>query len=451
MLNQFRGSLGKIDWASATEVKQYITMVHEAFHLYQDLYLGFPTYYDIATDQACIALLSNLGSIARTGSINYPIDQWSVLLEPACRKRKLLDCIAKMADHIEGLQFIASPETTKLWVELNCPPSMSQNTRTLMESIHATSLLEGQAALGTISSIGHFRQDYELTARSQRFLDDLKELYMLEQLPNVYSAPFRLVDVLLPFFGGREDRYYLTMMLADIALHIPPPRVVERLVENGIKKLNFSVGIRFIQAVAVLQDLTGREMAMISAGLKSSLKQLYLTLDNVINTRMGTPTKTETTSLWIEELADGRDNLRYFYRSEALKYLLEHPDTLLLINPPQSGGFEEVPMILQGVDGVEVKFPALQHGEGRDLLSGEERVKLLQTDLSIKEVDRILAESLYQSGRTLCPMMNRCSAARPACRSSLALEGLPDDRRCGLRLRLKAFGIEPRQLSLTFA
>jgi hypothetical protein len=446
MLAQIRSSLGSIDWNDAEEVESYIVMVHECFHLYQDLYLGCATYFDLITDQANATLLSSVRSLVRRGNIRIPIDNWSVLNEPERKKADLLDVISEQGRRYRDHGFIWSPETTKRWIELNAHDASSQ-MREMMARIDPASLLEGQAAIATMTTVQGLKRKHDLTTRSQEFLKQFKHLYDIDLLPREYNAAYQLVETLLPLFGGPEDRHYLTMILADIALDIPPPEIIDNLQRQGVKLLNFNPAIRFIQAIAVLQSMNPKEAASIREA--ESLAALYQAIDRVIAGKLQVPTHEQMTEYWIDWLSRDRENTRYAYRREAMMHRRKHPDVLLRVDPPNFGALEYMPLFVQGIDGVHSRFsPSLKDRGYGELRGGEEEMKLLRTDLMIKEADDVVARAIFTTGRVVCSLADRCPVAIESCKrpEGFVMECLPDSDRCYLRLRLKGFQISPSDL-----
>lgn len=443
-------SMQTIDWQTDEEVENYITLVHEGFHLYQDLYLGFCNYLDLCRDKAYLDFITEIAEFSKNYSFKYPIDDFSVLHEDPSKKYYLLNMIRKMANLSREIDFIASPETTHRWIKLNVSSKESDENISLMKSINTASLLETQAAIGTMKVIERMQKDFKLTDRANSLLDDKHYLFQLDRLPEEYSAPLRLLKKSLPDCE-RNEQEYLTIVLADISLHIPPPTAISILIKQGVRKRNFNPAIRFIQCLAIMQNLDTREQQELESA--KDLAEVFVTLDNILNKKLGTPNRGTTTRLWIEALSERSDfwiynlgekteNKRFFYRKKALRYLQDHPDAVLKLNPPHLGGPGGIPMIIHGTQGVKLIGGSFGVVEGGNLLTSEKQAKELQQDLHIRDVIDLLTNAIYSSGIIKCPWSNTCDAAIDKCPRGILIEELSTSTKCLLREGLDFFGIE---------
>lgn len=449
-LSQMKRMMRTIDWQTNEEVENYITMVHEGFHFYQDLYLGFTNYLEICQDRLNLDFLLSLSNFTKMHLVKYPIDNFSIISKSCTNDKKfLLEQIQNVGTQQREIRFLSSVETTRRWVESR-KSYLPKKYLPLMQTINATTLLECQAAIGTEKAIEKLKKDYRLTERANGLLNKQENIYKAKNLPPKYTLPLYLLMEVLPNFGGSDDQEYLALILCDIALHIPPPTAISELTKLGTQKRYFNPGIRFIKSLSVLQNLDSEDMKKIVNA--ENLSKVFMIFDGIINEKLGTPNRLATIQLWQAELSERiafwnnrlflkSDNMRFFYRKKALDYLLDNPALCLKLNPPYFGGPDGIPMIIQGKEKTIMTNPAVRQGQGVNMLLSLEYSKALNEDLQIRDSIKCLSKGIFYSSNIKCPWLNTCEATVTHCYSGVYIEEIPFSPKCILSDCLNFFGI----------
>jgi hypothetical protein len=457
-LSQMKRMMKTIDWQTNEEVENYITMVHEGFHFYQDLYLGFTNYLEICQDQANLDFILSLSHYSKNHFVEYPFDDFGIIgTTNAYNRAFLLEQIQRMGTQQREFRFLSSVETTRRWIDsLNF--HLPEKYLLLMQTINASTLLECQAAIGTEKAIDKLRFDFHLTERANNLLNKHQNIFRAKNLPPKYTSPLYLLMEVLPDFGGSDDCEYLTLILCDIALHIPPPTTISELTKFGIQKRYFNPGIRFIKSLSILQNLDDEDMRKVVNA--ENLSKVFMVFDNIINDKLGTPNRLDTINLWQTELSERiafwndrlslkSDNMRFFYRKKALNYLIDNPALILKLNPPYFGGPDGIPMIIQGKHTMIMTAPSIRQDQGVNMLLGMEYAKALKEDLQIREAIKFLSQAIYNSTSMKCPWLNICEASVNHCNSGAYIEKIPFSPKCIINDCLNFFDINRKNFHRT--
>lgn len=224
------------------EMAALIVSVHEHFHIMQEMLQGYSWWRQSTLDELASHVSRLLQKQPPSGVLPYPLWHKPTPLPTALAldERDSADCAKKAILQLERCdQLLSYPELTRMLIEaeLQGTPELAKFLNDDCFLLTTLDLFECQAAILTQFFI-ELRLTEMPTRFSRRAAEEVAGLYQIDNMPDTYNRPLRILAHVFDMFGikfaivpsahpvysqMRNGIYYfLLCFLIDYALHIAP-------------------------------------------------------------------------------------------------------------------------------------------------------------------------------------------------------------------------------------
>lgn len=471
-----------------------IVLLHETSHYLHDLSLGTCLNSDFLLDEAAGVTWSLLASLTSAQEVVCPIVdfEWNTK-DQTQREREAVKFIVER----EGLANFPRSQPTIVNVgSLALDPESGLTDETVLTGEH---LLEGIVALKTMIGLAQRANNKKDRAYLRGIAKDLPLLP--DSLEATYHVALRLFDAMIgpllaetnprrlrswpdDVYDTAENVRLLTdfgfLMVADIALHVPPTEVIFERVKSGRNEpLDFQPVPRFLKAMEVLR----RHGGFPPAGEGGS-QGFYQVLYDWLAEKLDWPSYDETQGGWEAKLAVFHEKRRLMSDRYRLRMVLERRKnsmSVLFNEATFACALQAVPVIHLTPTGLKIlrtivtgknvfsipfESPTMSVWElwnleeavqdstwqklkedstsldpyeamGREIL----RAEVLLQEIMIRSMCRALQSAVLKENSLRCPWAERgCHVAQTKCKKIQRLSDVPHHE-CALRKYAESRGI----------
>lgn len=479
------------------KTKRLFTFFHETAHYVHDLSLGTSIARDLLLDEAGAILLLVLADATQHGTVRCPIslDDVNSLPKGAPNQR---DALAHVLDRRRFAKSLLNEAPKKEWFGAGLWADL-QGFAEDVGAVNGLSLLEGIVA--TKAAIALWERAG--SAEDLWYLLKGKKAILPEHQPEVYRRARRLFDraigsPLLGTEGYTADDWptdydgslrrlgdVAFLMLADVALHVPPPSYVLYRVQSGQNALvDFSPGFRFCFAIAALRHLGGFPPYPDDAGADAT-HQFYRDLFDLVSLSSSRPWPDfETTSAaWLQKMDERKRQRQSASDGYRFRLLVERelrPSDIVQGDAIVACALQDIPIfhltpsgykrlrVIAGKDDWVVapwdqasmyvyetfhretkpwRDSTLATTVAGALESGTDKVNQLEQEIVHRAFFMALQRATLDRPYMSCPFAGHgCDAAVPGCTHIMNLGTIPT-KRCALRDYLTLHEIEPSRIT----